>query len=79
MIETNPYVLRTLVNSDMLVILNLKMLSLLQKIADDKLTDEQKIEMKKINDELLKFTKNRKFRNTKDLEYFENIDRKWFD
>ena len=35
--------------------------------------------MKKINDELLKFTKNRKFRNTKDLEYFENIDRKWFD
>ena len=79
MIETNPYVLRTLVNSDMLVILNLKMLSLLQKIGDDKLTDEQKIEMKKINDELLKFTKNRKFRNTKDLEYFENIDRKWFD
>ena len=79
LIETNPYVLRTLVNSDMLVILNLKMLSLLQKIGDDKLTDEQKIEMKKINDELLKFTKNRKFRNTKDLEYFENIDRKWFD
>ena len=59
LIETNPYVLRTLVNSDMLVILNLKMLSLLQKIGDDKLTDEQKIEMKKINDELLKFTKNR--------------------
>jgi len=49
LIETNPYVLRTLVNSDMLVILNLKMLSLLQKIGDDKLTDEQKIEMKKIN------------------------------
>ena len=48
LIETNPYVLRTLVNSDMLVILNLKMLSLLQKIGDDKLTDEQKIEMKKI-------------------------------
>ena len=35
LIETNPYVLRTLVNSDMLVILNLKMLSLLQKIGDD--------------------------------------------
>tara|TARA_Y100001936_G_scaffold253893_1_gene322059 strand:+ start:3213 stop:3725 length:513 start_codon:yes stop_codon:yes gene_type:complete len=79
LIETNPYVLRTLVNSDLLVILNLKMLSLLQSIGSDKLTDVQKKEMKEINDELLEFTKNRKFRNSKDLEYFKNIDRKWFD
>ncbi len=79
LIETNPYVLRTLVNSDMLVILNLKMLSLLQKIGEEKLTDEQKKEMKEINDELLEFTKNRKFRSEKDLQFFKNIDRKWFD
>ncbi|MAS78695.1 MAG: hypothetical protein CMG15_08690 [Candidatus Marinimicrobia bacterium] len=79
LIETNPYVLRTLVNSDMLVILNLKILSLLQSIGSEKLTDDQKKEMKKINDELLEFTKTRKFRGTKDLEYFKNIDRKWFD
>ena len=79
LIETNPYVLRTLVNSDMLVILNLKILSLLQSIGSEKLTDDQKKEMKKINDELLEFTKTRKFRGTKDLEYSKNIDRKWFD
>ena len=70
LIETNPYVLRTLVNSDMLVILNLKILSLLQSIGSEKLTDDQKKEMKKINDELLEFTKTRKFRGTKALEYF---------
>ena len=79
LIETNPYVLRTLVNSDMLVILNLKMLSLLQKIGEEKMSDEQKKEMKEINDELLEFTKNRKFRSEKDLEFFKNIDKKWFD
>ena len=79
LIETNPYVLRTLVNSDMLVILNLKMISLLQKLSEDKLTNEQKKELKEINDELLEFTKNRKFRSEKDIEYFKNIDKKWFD
>ena len=79
LIETNPYVLRTLVNSDMLVILNLKMLNLLQKLGEDKLTDEQKKEVKEINDELLEFTKTRKFRSQKDIEYFKNIDKKWFD
>jgi hypothetical protein len=79
LIETNPYVLRTLVNSDMLVILNLKMISLLQKLSEDKLTDEQKKELNEINDELLEFTKNRKFRSEKDIEYFKNIDKKWFD
>jgi len=79
LIETNPYVLRTLVNSDMLVILNLKMINLLQKLGEDKLTDEQKKEVKEINDELLEFTKTRKFRSQKDIEYFKNIDKKWFD
>ena len=79
LIETNPYVLRTLVNSDMSVILNLKMLTLLQKIGEDKLTDEQKKEIQDIENELLKFTKNRKFRNKKDEEFFKNIDRKWFE
>tara|TARA_Y100000741_G_C17930846_1_gene427656 strand:- start:17 stop:529 length:513 start_codon:yes stop_codon:yes gene_type:complete len=79
LIETNPYVLRTLVNSDMSVILNLKMLTLLQKIGEDKLTDEQKKEIQEIENELLKFTKNRKFRSTKDLEFFKNIDRNWFE
>ena len=32
LIETNPYVLRTLVNSDVLLVLNLKMINLLRKL-----------------------------------------------
>ena len=42
-------------------------------------TTEQKKELNEINDELLEFTKNRKFRSEKDIEYFKNIDKKWFD
>ena len=63
----------------MLVILNLKMIKLLQKLGEDKLTDEQKKEINEINNELLEFTKNRKFGSQKNIEYFKNIDKKWFD
>ena len=79
LIETNPYVLRTLVNSDLLVVLNLKMINLLRKFSEEKLTEEQRKDIKEINDELLKFVKSRKFRNDKDLKFFDNIDREWFD
>ena len=79
LIETNPYVLRTLVNSDVLLVLNLKMINLLRKFSEEKLTEEQRKDIKEINDELLEFVKSRKFRNDKDLKFFDNIDRKWFD
>ena len=79
LIETNPYVLRTLVNSDLLVVLNLKMINLLRKLSEEKLTEEQRKDIKEINDELLEFVKSRKFRNNNDLKFFDNIDRKWFD
>ena len=79
LIETNPYVLRTLVNSDVLLVLNLKMINLLRKLSEEKLTEEQRKDMKEINDELLEFVKSRKFRSDKDLKFFDNIDREWFD
>ena len=79
LIETNPYVLRTLVNSDVLLVLNLKMINLLRKFSEEKLTEEQRKDIKEINDELLEFVKSRKFRNDNDLKFFDNIDRKWFD
>ena len=79
LIETNPYVLRTLVNSDVLLVLNLKMINLLRKLSEEKLTEEQRKDIKEINDELLEFVKSRKFRNDNDLKFFDNIDRKWFD
>ena len=79
LIETNPYVLRTLVNSDVLLVLNLKMINLLRKLSEEKLTEEQRKDIKEINDELLEFVKSRKFRNNNDLKFFDNIDREWFD
>ena len=40
---------------------------------------EDKTTLTSFNDELLEFTKTRKFRSQKDIEYFKNIDKKWFD
>ena len=77
LVETNPYIMRTLVNTDMVLILTLKLTEILKSVDDDNIPKESLDELTKIQNELEKFIKSRKFRNNKDMEFFKNIDRDW--
>ena len=73
--ETNPYQLRTIVNSEMILNLNLKLQKFLNKIDEEKLNEEDKKELKKLQDEFNEFVATRKFRNYDDWKYFNKIDK----
>ena len=77
LVETNPYIMRTLVNTDMVLILTLKLTEILKSVDDDNIPKESLDELTKIQNELEKFIKSRKFRSNKDMEFFKNIDRDW--
>lgn len=74
-IETNPYLMRTLVNTDIVLTLTLKLTEVLKSVDDDNIPKESLEELTKIHNELEEFTKSRKFRSNKDLEFFQNIDK----
>ena len=77
LVETNPYIMRTLVNTDIVLILTLKLTEILKSVDDDSIPKESLDELTKIQNELEKFIKSRKFRSNKDMEFFKNIDRDW--
>ena len=77
LVETNPYIMRTLVNTDLVLILTLKLAEIIKNSNDDSIPKELLDELTKLQDELKEFSSQRKFRNEKDLQFFKNIDRKW--
>ena len=77
LVETNPYIMRTLVNTDIVLVLTLKLAEIIKNSNDDSIPKELLDELTKLQDELKEFSNLRKFRNDKDLQFFKNIDRKW--
>ena len=77
LVETNPYIMRTLVNTDIVLLLTLKLAEIIKNSNDDSIPKELLDELTKLQDELKEFSSQRKFRNEKDLQFFKNIDRKW--
>ena len=74
--ETNPYVSRTLVNTDMILELNLKLTEVDLKLStDQKLTQEGIKEVQKLQTEFNDFISQRTFKNKMDLEFFKKIDK----
>lgn len=72
--ESNPHALRTLINTEILLELNLKLNEKLIKILhDEKLSIEEIEETKKLQDKLTELTTERTMKNKKDLEYFKKI------
>lgn len=72
--ESNPFALRTLTNTEVLVKLNLKLSEHILKLSKNEILTENEIEeMKIIHDELTKYTAERNFKNKKDLEYFKKL------
>lgn len=72
-IESNPYHRRMVVNTEIILELNLKLIDKLIKISNnEKLTDEENEEIKKMQEEVKKFTEKRTFDNQVELDYFKN-------
>ena len=73
-VETNPYVLRTLVNSEYILKLNLILSNTLLKIQNDqKLSDKEIKEISEIQSELNSFMKDRNVSKERDLDFFRKM------
>jgi len=76
--EVNPYIVRVLVNTELILRLNLALNERIIKLAQkNQLTEKDYDELKELQDELINFTKTRKFRSKDDWKFFTKIDHNW--
>ena len=74
--ETDPFRRRTLVNSELLVMMNMKLLKMLVNLTEKKvLTDEELKAIKDLENEMSDMTNERSFRNKIDLDFLKERDR----
>ena len=73
MIRANPYMRRTLINSELNVQMNIKMSQILMKISNNEDAKEEMSELKDIHDKINEFVNERKFSNNKDLDYLAKM------
>ena len=72
--ESNPYQRRNIVNITILLSLTMKLNEMVLKMTkNEKLTSKEVEEVEKLQDEIKKFTNDRKFSNKKDLEFLRSI------
>ena len=72
--ESNPFARRTLVNTELMMKLNLHLTRLLIKLnQNEKLTEKELIELTSLQDNLNEFLSERTFANDKDLDYIKNL------
>ncbi len=73
-VETNPYMIRILVNSEYLLKLNMKLSNLLLKLQTEKKLSENEIsDLLEVQNELDAFMQNRNVSKERDLEFFRKI------
>jgi len=73
LMETQPYVLRSLVNSEILLKINLRMFDILKSIGNEKLSNSQKKEFDEIHNQMIDFVNSRKFTDKDDIDYFRKM------
>jgi len=74
--ETDPYRRRMVVNSEISVVLNLKLTEmLLQLLKNEKIEKPQIDEIMNLKNILSELVKERSFSNKKDLEFYKKIDK----
>ena len=72
--ESNPYIRRLLVNSELVLNLNTKLIELILKISQgEKISNDEISDVTKIQDELKTFTTERTLTNKKDLEFMKKL------
>ena len=73
MIRANPYMRRTLINSELNVELNIKICEILMKMSNKEDTKKEMLELKAIHNKITEFVSDRKFSNNKDLDYLKDV------
>lgn len=74
--ESNPYMSRMVVNSEMIIQLNLELTNLLIKLVNnEKLTTDETNEIILLQKKLSKYSSKRIFADKKDLDFFKEIDK----
>ena len=72
--EVNPYMRRTLINSEMNLELNLMILNLLSKLSNnEKLNEDELNKIQESKNVLCNFINERSIKNNKDLEYLKKL------
>jgi hypothetical protein len=74
--ESNPFQRRVLINTEINLQINMKLLELISKLNENKLSENNSIETEKLLKEFQKFVSERKFENSKDLEYLKDLYKK---
>jgi len=75
--ETDAYKARTLVNTEIAITLNMKLLDMITKISrKQELSNEDYQELEKLRQKLSTFTSDRTFKNKMDLKFIRD-DREW--
>ena len=73
--ETDAYKARTLVNTEISMQLNLKLINIIMKLSkNEKIPDENYEEIKKLYNDLSKFADDRTFKNKMDLKFLRDTD-----
>jgi hypothetical protein len=73
--EVNPYFVRVLVNTEMMLQMNLKLNKHILKLQQgQKLSGEEINELSELQEKISEFTETRKFRSKDDMKFFSNID-----
>ena len=70
--EVNPYITRVIVDSELMLRLNLKLEKILKFIEKGTISKEELTELKELQNELNEFINTRKFRSKDDWNYFND-------
>ena len=75
--ETDAYKARTIVNTEIAITLNMKLLEMITKISKkQELSNEDYQELERLREKLVTFTGDRTFKNKMDLKFLRD-DKEW--
>ena len=69
LIESNPFLRRTTVNTDIILRFNVNLINLVLKLSKDTISEDELNDMKKIQKEITDLIKNRSLFNNLDIDY----------
>ena len=69
LVESNPFLRRTTVNTDIILRFNINLINLVLKLSKDTISEDELNDMKKIQKEITDLIKNRSLFNNLDIDY----------
>ena len=69
LVESNPFLRRTTVNTDIILRFNVNLINLVLKLSKDTISEDELNDMKKIQKEITDLIKNRSLFNSLDIDY----------